>query len=201
MRIIDCIPRSEEWDRWRCRPTASEFSQFITPARGEYAAGATDYASKVVMKRLGLDDEPPPSYWMEWGVEMEPSAKRAYAEHTGYELVEAGFVLPDHTDAYGGSPDALVEPDGLLEVKCPNPRTLGVYHARNELPVQYKPQIQGLLLITGRAWCDFWVWHPQLKPFLLRVEPDLAYQAKIADGLLKPLEEIALIEEKLSWKP
>jgi len=201
MRIIDCIPRSEEWHSWRNRPTASEFSSFITPARGDYAAGATDYASRIVMRRMGLDEEILPSQWMEWGVEHEDHAKRAYEVETGRTITDVGFVLPDHTDAFGGSPDGLVDPDGLIEVKCPAPWTLGVYHARGVLPAQYIPQIQGLMLITGRSWCDFWVWHPQVKPFLLLVKADVAYQAKIAAGLLKLLDEIKTIEEKLSWKP
>jgi len=54
-----------------------------------------------------------------------------------------------------------------------------------------------LLLISGRAWCDFFVFHPELTPFLLRVEADEKYQAKIAEGLYKLLEEIERIESKV----
>lgn len=194
MRIIDCRQQSEEWERWRSRPTASEFSSFITPARGEYSAQATAYAAKIVAKRLGVYQEPPPTFWMEWGTEQEPNAKHAYTAMTGRQVRDVGFVLPDHTDAYGGSPDGLIEEDGLLEMKCPAPETLISYHANGELPAQYKPQVQGLLLITGRAWCDFFVFHPELTPLLVRIEPDLEYQAKIAECLLKLLEEIGRIE-------
>lgn len=198
MRIIDCRQQSEEWERWRNRPTASEFSSFITPARGEYSSQATAYAAKIVAKRLGVYQEPPPTFWMEWGTEQEPNAKHAYTAQTGRVIQDVGFVLPDHTDAYGGSPDALVGEDGLLEIKCPAPETLIAYHANGVLPNEYRPQVQGLLLITGRAWCDFFVFHPELKPFLLRVEPDLDYQTKIAEGLLKLLEEIERIESRVS---
>jgi hypothetical protein len=69
-----------------------------------------------------------------------------------------------------------------------------LYHAAGELPVAYKPQVQGLLLISGRRWCDFFAFHPELTPFHLRVFPDEAYQTKIAEGLLKLLEEIQRIE-------
>lgn len=201
MRIIDCIPRSDEWHSWRNRPTASEFSSFITPARGDYSAQATAYAAKIVAKRLGVYVEPPPTFWMEWGTDHEPDAKRAYVAETGHAITEVGFVLPDHTDAFGGSPDALVGEDGLLECKCPAPETLIAYHANGELPAQYKPQVQGLLLITGRAWSDFWCYHPHLPPFLLRVEADVPYQNKIAEGLVRLLEEIESIERKLRWTP
>lgn len=198
MRIIDCLQGSEEWHRWRNRPTASQFDQFITPAKGDYSKQATAYAAEIVAKRLGVYVEPPPSFWMEWGTEQEPNAKYAYQAQTGREIRNVGFILPDGTDAYGGSPDGLVGDDGLTEIKCPAPETLIAYHAAGELPAKYKPQVQGLLLISGRAWCDFFVFHPELTPFLLRVEPDYDYQEKIADGLLKLLQEVERIEACVS---
>ena len=201
MRIIDCLQWSEEWERWRNRPTTSEFSSFVTPARGDYSAQATAYAAKIVAKRLGVYTEPPPSFWMEWGMEQEPLAKAAYAAETGFDISDAGFILPDHTDAYGGSPDGLVGEDGLLEVKCPAPETLIMYHANGELPAQYRPQVQGLLMISQRAWCDFYAFHPALPAFLVRVERDEKYQQKIADALLRLLKEITQIEGKLRWTP
>lgn len=197
MRVINCRQRSEEWERLRARPTASDFDNFITPARGDYSASATDYAAQIVTKRLGLYVEPPPSFWMEWGVEQEPNAKIAYAAITGREVEEAGFVFPDDTDAYGGSPDGLVGDDGLLEVKCPAPQTVVAYHAKKILPQQYRPQVQGLLFITGRSWCDFFVWHPEIVPFLYRVEADAEYHEKIKACLDRLLEEITQIENTL----
>ena len=194
MRIIDCQQQTEEWERWRNRPTASEFGSFCTPAKGDYSKQATAYAAKIVAKRLGVYQEPPPSFWMEWGTEHEVNAKHAYTLENGVEILDVGFVLPDHTDAYGGSPDGLVGDDGGIEVKCPAPETLIGYHAAGVLPVQYKPQVQGLLLITGRSWWDFYAWHPELSAFCLRVEPDSKYQTKIAENLLLLLEEIERIE-------
>ena len=217
MRIIDCLQGSEEWDRWRNRPTASEFSKFITPARAQYSASATEYAAKIVAKKRGQYTEPPPSYWMDWGTEHEPNAAHAYAKATGRVLQEVGFVLPDHTDAYGCSPDRLVldesgNVEGLWEGKCPKFETLVGYHAAVKdaeepmpfgliyqdakyFPTEYRPQVQGQLLITGLPWCDFYVWHPVLPAFCVRVLPDLDYQAKIAAGLLLLLREIERIEK------
>ena len=197
MRIIDCEQRSEAWERWRARPTASEFSRVVTPAKGDYSTQATEYAAQIVAKRLGVYTEPPPSFWMEWGTEQEPNAKLAFTTMTGRAITDVGFVLPDRTDAYGCSPDGLVGEDGLIEITSPKPETLIKYHTDGVLPNAYKPQIQGQLLITGRAWCDFFVFHPLLTPFLLRVEPDLKYQAKLAQGLLTLLQQIELIEKKV----
>lgn len=198
MRVINVRQQSEEWDRLRSRPTASEFGKFVTPVNGNYSAQATAYAAKIVAKRLGVYTEPPPTFWMEWGNEHEPNAKVAYTKATGREIENAGFILPDHTDAYGGSPDGLVGDDGGIEIKCPAPETLITYHAEGKFPPKYKPQVQGLLFISGRSWWDFFAFHPELTPFLVRVEPDLAYHAKLADGLLKLLREIARIKSHVS---
>ena len=193
MRIINCRQQTEEWDRLRARPTASDFGNFITPARGDYSAQATAYAAKIIAKRLGVYVEPPPSFAMEWGIEQEPNARHAYEQITGQVVTEVGFVFPDDMDAYGGSPDGLVGNDGLIEIKCPQAETLIAYHAAGEMPVAYRPQVQGLLLISGRKWCDFWGFHPELTPFRQRILPDIKYQTKIAECLLKLLEEIERI--------
>lgn len=197
MRTFHCRQGTEEWDELRKRPTASEFDKFCTPARGDYSKQATAYAAKVVAKKLGVYQEPPPSFWMEWGTENEPNAKHAYTLETGREIQDVGFVMPDFTDAYGCSPDGLIGDDGGLEVKCPAPETLIRYHAGGELPAEHKVQVQATLFITGRDWWDFYAWHPELSAFLIRVEPDLKYHAKIAESLLKLLEEIERIMSRV----
>jgi len=186
MRVIDCIQGSEEWERLRARPTASQFHRICTPAKGQFAASAIDYAGDILAKRAGIWVEPPPSYWMEWGVEHEGEAKEAYTSATGNDVVDAGFIMPDHTDAYGGSPDGLVPTDGILEVKCPSPQKLFAWHIRSDrdddyFPLEHKAQCQGLLWISGRAWIDFFAWHPGMKPLLITLLPDLEYHERLSD--------------------
>lgn len=198
MRIIECGgQRTEKWDQMRERPTASGFAQVITTVHGNYSASATEYAAQIVAKRLGVYTEPPPSFWMEWGIEQEPNAKAAYTLQTGREITDVDFVLPDRIDGYGCSPDGLVGEDGGIEIKCPKPETLIKYHTEGVLPKDYKQQVQGTLFITGRKWWDFYAFHPELTPFLLRIEPDLDYHAKMADCLLTLLKQIQSIEKKV----
>lgn len=195
MRIIDVEQGSEAWQALRARPTASNFDRIITPVKGDYAERpARAYACEIVAKRLGVYTEPPPSYWMQWGVDNEPNAKHAYMLATGSEITPCGFALPDGTDAYGGSPDGLIGDDGMLEIKCPKPETIIQWHAEGGLPVAYRPQVQGLLLITGRQWCDFVGFHPGLSLYVYRVVPDISYQTKLAECLLLLLEELRRIE-------
>ena len=195
MRIIDVEQGSEAWQALRNRPTASNFDRIITAVRGDYAdRPARAYACEIVAKRLGVYTEPPPSYWMQWGTDNEPNAKHAYQIETGLEITPCGFALPDNTDAYGGSPDGLLGDDGMIEIKCPKPETIIQWHAMGGLPVDYRPQVQGLLMITGRQWCDFVGFHPGLSLYTYRVVPDFTYQTKIAGCLLKLLEDIQRIE-------
>jgi len=199
MRVIDVAQRSEQWDRLRARPTASQFYRFCTPAKGAYASQATVYAAEIVAKRLGVYTESPPSYWMERGTEMEPHAKASYTAETGREIVDVGFLVPDHTEAYGGSPDGLVD-GGLIEIKCPKPEKVIQYHAEGTMPDEYKPQVQGLLWISGLPWCDFYGWHEGLTPFLYRVEADPKYHEKLEACMAKLLDEIERIEKAMEVK-
>ena len=195
MKVIDCKQGSEEWQLLRQRiPTASNFGKMVTPKRGQLSKSCMSYACELIAKQLGVYTEPPPSFWMEWGTENEPNAIADYELRTGNKVEQVGFVLPDETECFGGSPEGLVnDREGVLETKCPKPETLIAYHAAGELPEDYIPQVQGLLLITQCEWCDFFAWHPHVAPFLLRVEPDIKYQERMLDALMefwKVLEQL-----------
>lgn len=184
MRVIDCEQGGEEWDRWRARPTASEFGRIITPAKGDYAAASRDYACELIAKILGIWQKPKETFWMQWGTTHEPLAIQDYEDRRRVVVEPVGFVLPDDTDAYGCSPDGLVGDDGLIEVKCPKPENVISVIVRGEMPKEYKPQVQGQLLITGREWCDFVCWHPELPAAAeYRIERDESYIGKLREHL------------------
>lgn len=195
MRIIECEQGSEQWEVMRMtRPTASNFGRIITPKKMQLSASHRDYACELVAKQIGVFVDSPPSFWMDWGTEHEPQAVEAYCQRLNTEVERVGFVLPDDTDTYGGSPDAFVyDRAGVLEVKCPKPETLIRYHWDGVLPDDYIAQVQGLLLITGCAFCDFFAWHPELQPFYVRVEPDEKFHDKlrgVLDEFHQALEEL-----------
>lgn len=122
----------------------------------------------------------------EWGRQSESLAVAAYELRTGQDVEPVGFVVhPEHSHI-GGSPDGLVSDSGTIEVKCPyNP----MVHQRNRLAgVQdgYMPQIQGLLWVTGREWCDFLSFDPrEFSPLDLavwRVNRDDAYIRRLVSA-------------------
>jgi putative phage-type endonuclease len=102
---------------------------------------------------------------------LEPYARDLYAKHRA-PVTECGFAsLTTSRGILGYSPDGLVGDDGLIEIKCPRPKT----HLRSLLtgviPAEYYPQVQTGLAVTGRAWCDYISYAPGLPLFVTRCFP------------------------------
>jgi putative phage-type endonuclease len=145
------MQRTDEWHRQRRgKLTASVMGQ---------ALGLTPWGSpKVLAKGLSTDCAAPEKYTnaaMQWGTVMEPNGLLEYAVATGSQVEPTGFWQHAHVDWIGGSPDGLIGTDGMVEIKCPFTRR--VYP---ELPPYYYLQVNALLEITGRQWCDLCVWTP-----------------------------------------
>lgn len=179
MKVLNIRQGSDEWDTVRFKmPTASRFSDLLTPKRLQYSASSRKYQIELISKQLGVYIPPPPSFWMDRGTEEEPNAILCYERKNSVDVARVGFVMRDDGSA-GGSPDGLVGDDGGLEIKCPSPEVLIDYHLKKELPSAYVMQVQGYLWLTGRKWWDFFGYHPDLPPFEIRVTAD----ADIADAL------------------
>jgi exodeoxyribonuclease (lambda-induced) len=125
---------------------------------------------------------------MERGVEMEEEARRWYAMERDVDVTRAGLVLRDD-GLVVGSPDGLVGEDGVVEIKCPS----AAQHMRYRLGEEpdYLGQVQGYLYLTGRQWCDFLSYHPELKPFLRRYPRDEEYLAALVPVLDEFAEQCA----------
>ena len=199
---IECDQRSPEW--FECRrgiATASGFSRIMT-SRLEYSKQSFDYACELVNERFGIVEEKFISDAMQHGIDFEDEAATCYTIETGRPTTVAGFCFYDEAKRFGVSPDRFVNGDGLVEIKCPQPKTLVKYHHDQKLPTAYVQQVYGQLAITGRDWCDFFAYHPDshLQPFLVRVEKDETKQKKILKHLNTFADEcdklFSLLEEK-----
>ena len=70
------------------------------------------------------------------------------------------------------------ESGGVLEIKCPFNRGSPLDASPWATPPHYYvPQIQGLMAITGREWCDLWCWTPEKGAVSFRFERDRGYWA------------------------
>ena len=100
---------------------------------------------------------------LEHGEEYEGEAILLYMDRTGRE-VDYRQKFIEYDSFIGGTPDGYVGEEGLIEVKCPWD---GGNHIRGILTGEvYNPeyiyQMQGYMWMTGRKWCDFVTYDPDL---------------------------------------
>ena len=197
MKIHRCEQGSDEWFTVKLgKVSASHFSDVLNQKTGR----------KTYMYRLlaeKLSGEPQETYSnkaMETGTETEPEA-RTYYEALHGQIEQVGFV--ELNDDVGGSPDGLVGLDGIIEIKCPYPSTHIRYIDKNKLPANYLPQVQGNLWVTGRKWCDFVSFAPQIKskPFwMIRVQRDEKYIKVLSLAVETFVSEMKELEKRVIGK-
>jgi len=177
------MQRSEQWFRQRRgKLTASNLGQAVglTPWGSPQALAAqlrkdvepAEDADKPMEPKEPQEPKEPnvlkrKNPALAWGTNKEPNGVLEYVSATGTHVEPTGFWAHADLDWLGGSPDGLLGTDGLLEIKCPYSRK--VYP---ELPPYYYLQINALMEITGREWCDLFVWTPDaLKCWRVRANP------------------------------
>jgi putative phage-type endonuclease len=149
--------RSALWHEHRLgKATASKIADIIAKTKSGYSTSRAKYAAQLVCERLtGVPTETFCSPAMQRGTEMEAAARDAYRQHSLNEVTECGFADHPTIAMSGASPDGLVDADGLVEIKCPDPHTHIDTLLSRAIPGRYVTQIQWQLACTGRAWCDF----------------------------------------------
>lgn len=180
MIVYDFDQRTEAWEEQRRgKITASRISELISPARFNVSAQKRiDLAAKMAAEKLGIASPPPlPSWAMQRGTELEDEARKAYERETGRKISTVGFCQIKEDDNFGCSPDGFIinddfEPIGLIEIKCPLNETAIKYVFKNEVPREYRLQLQFQLWVTGLFWVDFYVYSPDIPSLLIRVERD-----------------------------
>jgi hypothetical protein len=172
-----CKQGTPEWLALRAGiPTSSKFDKIITP-EGKVSTQAEKYAYELLAERLtGESTVDYLSEWMIRGKMFEPHAAAWYQKQVGADLdmTEVGFITND-AGTIGASPDRLVGDEGLLEIKCPKDSTHVGYLLEQDHAKRYRPQIQGQLWISERAWLDMLSYHPRMPQALVRVERDDKY--------------------------
>ncbi len=178
---------SPEWDALRRgRFTCSTFGDLFMK---ETTKGYQEIINKVVFERIS--GESPESYsnqFMERGKELEPIARQAYELETFNKVQEVGFI--EYDEYIGGSPDGMIGDNGILEIKCPKWNTLVGYILEDAIPKDYMYQMQGNLFVSGRDYCDFYVFHPKFKTILRRVDRDEKMIKDIQNRLTIAVEEV-----------
>jgi hypothetical protein len=188
MKIIDCEQYSDEWYKARLGiPTASQFHNIITPlgapTRGDRRR---KFMYRLIAERLlqqSMDDRFQ-NFWTKRGHDLEDEATKRFMFHIRRRITwdRIGFVTTDD-GKIGASPERLSSnrKEGL-EIKCPSP-WVQVEYLLEGTEENYKPQVQGHMLVCGLDIMHLWCWHPQMPPVHVPTPRDDDYIKKLSREL------------------
>ena len=203
--------KSEEWcqARW-CRITASICK--VVVGMGEQVLNNTVSPQRCynwLRNKLWYPDNIT-TFDMQYGIEEEPSARKAYTDKTGNNVTETGIWVNTKYPHLGASPDGIVKSQdsfGIVEIKCLKVlRNQTVTELINSVDIgkpnkvldrqcfsivngklvlkkghAYYYQVQMLLLVTEADYCDFVLHTPKGEPHVERFYHDKETQAKIVE--------------------
>ena len=166
------------------RVTASDASRIFT---SDFSLRTGDMPKtyiyeKLAEVRLGEPIAQFYSHQTEEGQIAEDEARKWFAFSSDHKITNAGFIVHDDGRC-GCSPDALLDDEGGLEIKCCQPTNHVRYLLEGKVPTEYNPQVQFSLYVTGRKWWKFVSYRRRFPALVVTVERDEEICAKIATGL------------------
>lgn len=190
---VSVVQGTPEWHAARVGViTASRFKDACDALKsGDPSQKCLDYAYDIAIELISGEttEDTYITKAMQVGMDREPMARIEYESVTGNLAEESGIVLTDDR-VFGYSTDGFVDDDGMIEIKClSSSRKIIEIWAKGDLS-DYMHQIQGGLWITGRKWCDFIMYAPQLEPvgkhlYIQRVERDEDFIEAMEAKLIK----------------
>ena len=198
IEIFDFEQGSPEWYAIRAGlPTASEFSTVM--AKGKTPGSESVTRRKYMLRLAGeiLTGEPMENYsnnHMDRGKEQEDEARQLYAFTYDAEPQRVGFI---RNGTKGCSPDALLNDDGLLEIKTKRGDLLIDCLLKDEFPSEHRAQCQGGLWVSEREWVDLTVFWPGLPLFVKRQARDESYIKNLAAEVDRFNDELAETVERI----
>jgi predicted phage-related endonuclease len=197
---------SDEWILARLgKLTASRFHEAVARKKGGWADSRYSYMLELRWERMSGQQFPRfANDHMRRGTELEPMAREEYARRSKdvvERIVEVGFVRHPIVEDSGASPDGLVGEHGLVEIKCPAPHTHLATLDGAPIKLAYQLQMQWTMACTGRKWCDFVSFDPNLgDPHnlkIIRIDRDDAQIEEMENQAVEFLHELACQMRKL----
>lgn len=190
MKIIEVDQLSPEWyDAKRGVPSASNFNRIFKAKSGGLSDSCDSYIAELVaehdmmlpkvfsvQKRPITPDMIKAKEAMDRGLELEPKARSWYERMTGYRVYPVGFCTTDD-GRWGCSPDGMIDPNGLVEIKIYGDEQHAKWAAAGVVPNLFKAQLHGQLLTTGRQWVDLVLWSETQESKIIRTVPDATTRA------------------------
>ena len=206
MQVRNEIQGTPEWLEARLGMiTGSGMSKLIT-STGKKSTSAETYINTLIAERI--TGERAMSFTtpaMERGTELEDEARRYYEMIYDCHVNQVGFCIHDQFHGVGISPDGLMTDTKTgkfygLEIKCPSAHTQVSYLRRGKMPTEYVAQVQACIWVADADYWDFISWHPQMKPFLMRVYRDDDFIGEMAAICADAIESIEFNVRKLRSK-
>lgn len=184
MKIVTDIEQgTPEWLALRLGiATASELDCLLVNGKGEagFGVAAFTYMDQLIGERITEEAAELPFQTKATirGHELEQVARSLYEDRESVTTTQVGIIL---NHGIGYSPDALVGPNGLTEIKTKLPKfQVGVILA-GEVPKEHVHQCQGGLWASEREWIDFISYWPGMPLFVKRMYRDEVMIRKIAE--------------------
>jgi hypothetical protein len=194
--LSQLIQNTPEWLAARCGSLgASQIYQALAKTKTGWGASRDNLMADLICERLtGEPIETYQSEDMRIGKEREPLARESYCWAKGIDVELVGIVLHPRIKGTHASPDALVPPDGLLEIKCPKRST----HLATlcGAPPEGRYLLQGCwqMACAGRQWVDLVSFNPDFPPemqlFVQRMVRDDAAISKAEEQVEEFLAEL-----------
>ena len=163
--------RSQEWWDARCgKVTASRVGDLMArnqPRKGktvgEWSARRNNYLEEKIAERIiGKPRDRKKVASLDYRLELEPDARKAYEFYFDNEVVQVGFIDHPRIPNFGASPDGLVGSDGGQEIKCLDPETHIRLIRAGGVDLDYVYQCQSGMACTDRKWWEFVAYCPEM---------------------------------------
>ena len=198
--------RSPEWYAARCGSLgASQVQDAIARTKTGWGASRGNLRAQLVLERLtGQPSDTFQTAAMLHGIETEPEARTAYEFMHDAAVTEVGLVKHPRIEWTHASPDGLIGDDGLIEIKCMQPKAHIELLESEKIPLKYLTQMAWQMACTGRAWCDFAAYQPSfpapMQLWVRRVERHDDSIAALESQVAEFLAEVAASVESLKAK-
>ena len=143
--------------------------------------------------------------YMADGTRQEPIARVTYELEHLVDVEQVQFVDHPTIKLAGASPDGLVPPDGLIEIKAPQPKTYTEYMLKDVIPPEYYTQIHWqFACMPERKWCDFVAFcdrmPPEIRMHVKRIERDDKYVERLENAVREFIEKLEELTDRLRSK-
>jgi putative phage-type endonuclease len=175
--------------------TASRVADILAKTKTGPSASRQNYLIELALQRItNTVEESYTSQAMQDGIDREAQARVAYEIKTNEFVDQVAFIDHPKIEGFGCSPDALVNINGLCEIKCRGNAGHWEVIKSNEIPKKYWIQQQAQLSCTGREWNDYVGYNPNFPEksqlFIKRVYRDEAFIAEMEAEIKQFLSEV-----------